>query len=84
MNSYHKACFYFDRDFIESTYLYYQGIFPCFYDADTFSWDSFGVLSWRRKAAGLDYPSVSLSTVGFTQFLPSAIYICKRDTGLYD
>ena len=65
-------------------YLYYQSISPWFYDADTSSWDSFGVLSWRRKAAGLDYPSVSLSTVGFTQFLPSAIYICKRDTGLYD
>ena len=76
--------FFLDRDFIEFTYLYYQSIFPCFYDADTFSWDSFGVLSWRKKGAGLDYPSVSLFILAFTQFLPYTIYICKRDMGLPD
>lgn len=79
-----QSWLFLDRDFTEFTYLYYQSIFPCFYDADTFSWDSFGVLSWSKKGAGLDYPSVSLFILVFTQFLPYTIYICKRDMGLHD
>lgn len=54
-----------------------------FYDADTFSWDSFGVLSWSKKGVGLDYlqfPSLSWYS---TQFLPYTHTLFARERRVF-
>lgn len=80
MNFYHKACFDFERDFIEFTYLFYQSIFPCFCNSDTSGWHSYGAMSWGKKGVGLDYLSVSLFIFEFTQFL---LHVFARDIWVF-
>lgn len=45
MSFYNKACFDFDRGFIEFAYLLCQSTFTCFYNSDALNWDSFGGIS---------------------------------------
>lgn len=85
MNFYNKACFDFDRHFIEFTYLFYQSISPCFYNSDTFIWDSFGGISGGKKGVGLDHLLISFFVLEFAQYFPPSSHIVAKEMiGLYN
>lgn len=54
---------------VSLNYFLFNGIFPCFYNSDTLSWDRFGGISGLKKGAGLDCVSVFLFILELTKCL---------------